>query len=206
MRPTLPAITLALAAVTSAAHGAPTVFYLHGKFVEEHGAGDVHPQHGPYRYREILAALGRDGAEVVSEVRPRDTDVSDYADRIVAAIRARLQAGQPARDITVVGASKGAVIAALVSSRLGVDDARFVLMGACNDWLESAWAPRFTGHVLSIFDDKDDIAGSCATIAARSRGLAEYREIELHTGLGHGFLYTPREAWMAPARDWISRR
>ena len=193
---------LAMAAPARAA----TIYYLHGKFVEEHAAGDAHPQFGPYRYEDILAALGRDGAEVVSEVRPRDTDVSEYADQVVADIRKRLAAGEPASDIAVVGASKGAVIAALVSSRLAEDEVRFVLMGACNDWLERTWKPRLRGRVLSIYDDRDDIARSCSTIADRSIGLAAFEEIELHTGRGHGFLYTAGEDWVVPALAWLSRR
>lgn len=205
MRLALLALALALA-VAAAPARATTVYYLHGKFVEEHGPDEAHPQFGRYRYRDILAALGRDGAEVVSEIRPRDTDVSAYADTIVADIRNRLQAGQPANDIAVVGASKGAVIVALVSSRLAEDDVYFVLMGACNDWLEATWKPRLRGRLLSIFDHQDEIARSCGTIAARSTGLTEFKEIELHTGSGHGFLYTPGEAWVAPALAWISRR
>ena len=199
-------LALLLASFPVLAQAGPTVYYLHGKFVEEHAADDVHPQHGRYHYREILAALGRDGADVVSEIRARDTDVSAHADKVVAQIRERLRRGTPARDIAVVGASKGAVIAALVSARLGENDVRYVLMGACNDWLEATWAPRFTGDVLSIFDATDDIARSCATIAARSKAMGNYREIELQTGRGHGFLYTPDEAWVAPALEWISRR
>lgn len=183
------------------ARAAPVTIYLHGKFVEEHGPQDVHPQHGPYRYDAILQALARDGAEVVSEKRARDTDVSAYADRVVADLRARLAAGTPARELAVVGASKGGVIAALVSSRLDNDEVRYVLMGACNDWLERTHHPRLHGRVLAIFDAADDVAGSCGPLAA-ARPPARFREIELHTGRGHGFLYTP-DAWIEPVLAFL---
>jgi hypothetical protein len=183
-----------------------TIYYLHGKFVEENGPEGVHPHHGPYRYRDILTALARDGAVVESEMRARDTDVSRYADKIVAEIRARLAEGQSAKDIAVVGASKGGIIGALVSARLAEDDVTFVLMGACNGWLEETYEPRFRGRLLAVYDASDDIAGSCADSASRSKRLAEFREIRLDTGRGHGFLYTPGEEWIAPALDWIGRR
>ena len=137
----------AVVLLAPAAHAAPVTIYLHGKFIEEHPAGAVHPQHGPYRFDEIVAALGRDGAAVVADRRKKDTDVSAYAERVVADVRARIAAGTPARDIAIVGASKGGVIAALVSSRLDQDDITYVLMGACNDWLAQTHRPRLHGRV-----------------------------------------------------------
>jgi hypothetical protein len=194
-----------LAAFALPARAAPVVYYLHGKFVEETLPDAEHPQHGRYDYEGILAALRRDGASVVSERRAPGTDVSDYADRIVADIRASIAQGVAARDIAVVGASKGGVIATLVSHRLGNDEVAFVLMGSCNDWLETHWQPRLRGRVLSLYDADDEIADSCGAIAARSRPSA-FEEIELHTRRGHGFLYRADEAWLAPALDWIAHR
>jgi hypothetical protein len=196
---------LLLALLAAPVQAAPVVYYLHGKFVEENPDDAAHPQHGRYDYTGILAALRRDGATVVSERRPRGTDVSDYADRIVTDIRALLAQGVAAADIAVVGASKGAVIAALVSARLGQNEVAFVLMGACNDWLETTWQPRLRGRVLSIFDADDELARSCTTIAKRSKSLAAFEEIELHTRRGHGFLYRADEVWVAPALKWIAR-
>jgi hypothetical protein len=178
------------------------IYYLHGKFVEEFGAQGVHPQHGPYLYDDIVQQLAVRGAEVISEVRQRDTDVSDYADRIVAQIRARIGEGTEPGSITVIGASKGAVIGSLVSTRLAERDVRYVLMAACNEWLENTFRPRFTGRLLSIHESTDDLVGSCRDIAARSTELAKFEEITLHTGLGHGFLYRPMPEWMTPALDW----
>lgn len=188
------------------AQAGQVVYYLHGKFLEENALDAVHPQFGKYHYHDILQVLGRDGAEVVSGLRPSDTDVSAHADKIVADIRTRIAAGQPPRDIAVVGASKGAVIGALVSTRLQEDDVAFVLMGACNEWLERTHRPRLRGRVLSIYDSGDDIAGSCKEIAHLSTNVAAFEEVRLDLGLGHGFLYLPREAWTTPALEWISRR
>ena len=143
--------------------------------------------------------MGDSGLQVVSEVRPKDTDPSAYADKIVAEVRERLAAGVPAANITIVGASKGSVIAMLVSSRLRVDGIRYVFLANCNDWMERTFAPRFTGRVLSIYEASDDIGQSCRAIAARSPGLRRFEEIRLDTGLGHGVVYRPLNEWVGPA-------
>ena len=48
---------------------------------------------------------------VISEQRPRNTDVEEYAGKVTGQITALLDAGVPAENITVLGASKGAAIA-----------------------------------------------------------------------------------------------
>src|SRR4051812_32391537 len=106
------AAALALAAAAAPAEGAPRyVFYLHGAIVEDQGPQGVSPRFGRYDYPGILDAFRRRGFTLVSEVRPRGTDPGAYADRVVAAVRALVARGTPASRITVIGASKGAVIA-----------------------------------------------------------------------------------------------
>jgi pimeloyl-ACP methyl ester carboxylesterase len=202
---TLPAGTTLAQPPAPGAGARPVLFYLHGRFVEEFGEDGISPEHGPYEYRRILARLRAGGTRVESERRPRDTDVSDYADRVVERIRELIEEGHRASDITVIGASKGSVIATLVSTRLDEADVRYVLMANCNAWLENTWHPRLHGRVLSIFEASDDLAGSCRALAARSKALTEFEEIELDTGLGHGFLYRPIDAWVEPALCWATR-
>lgn len=183
---------------------APVLIYLHGKIVEDAGLDAVHPEHGPYRFRAIVQALSRDGAHVVAERRAPGTDVAEAAAHVVELIQARLRSGVAPERITLVCASKGAVIAALVSSRLEEARIRYVLMAACNDWLEAA-RPQLHGHVLSVFERSDQIGRSCRPIAAHSQALSEFEEIALDTGLGHGFLYRPRREWVEPVLEWSRR-
>ena len=110
-------------------------YYLHGKVVEDLGPRGVNPRWGVYDYPGIIAALEKEGIKVVSEVRPKDTDPSAYADKVVADIRARIRSGISPSRITVAGASKGSVIAALVSTRLRNAQVRYVLLANCNQWL-----------------------------------------------------------------------
>src|SRR5687767_1995638 len=88
----------------------PIVYYLHGKIVEDLGPRGVSPRFGAYDYSGIVDAFRKAGVDVISEVRPKDTDPSAYADRLVADIRGKVEAGVPPSQITVVGASKGSAI------------------------------------------------------------------------------------------------
>ena len=187
------------------ASGPRYFYYLHGKIVEDLGPRGVSPVHGAYDYPGMVAALEAQGLEVVSEIRPRDTDVSLYADRVVADIRRRIAAGTPPSRITVAGASKGSVIAALVSTRLGEDGVRYVLLANCNDWLIRTHDPRLSGDILSIYEVSDDIGGSCAPLVARSPRVRRFEELRLETGLGHGIVYRPIQQWLAPAVAWAKR-
>ncbi len=182
------------------------LFYLHGRIVEEQGPQGVSPVHGRYDYPAILAAFRQRGFEVVSEARPRDTDVELYAERVAREVEALIGRGVDPSHITLVGASKGAVIVALASTRLRRPNLRYVLLASCNDWLIRTHEPRLTGEVLSIYEASDDIGGSCRSLAERSPWLARFAEVRLETGLGHGMVYRPLDAWVAPAAEWARRQ
>jgi hypothetical protein len=181
------------------------VYYLHGKIVEDLGPRGVSPQFGAYDYPGILKAFENAGLRVQSEVRPKNTDVSAYANKIVADIGQKLKSGVPASHITVVGASKGAVIAMLVSDRMREPRLRYVFLADCNDWFQRTYNPHFNGEVLSVFERSDDIGKSCAPIARRSPGLRRFKEFALNTGLGHGLVYRPLKVWVEPAIRWAKR-
>ena len=173
--------------------------------MEDAGPRGISPRFGAYDYAGIVAALGRDGATVVSEARPAGTDARAYADKVVDEIRARLAAGVPPSHVTVIGASKGSVIATLVSTRLARRGIRYVLVADCNDWLIREFDPHLSGEVLSIYETSDEIGGSCRPLVERSPAVTRFREVALHTGLGHGLIYRPLDDWVAPALAWSRR-
>ncbi len=201
------ALPIAAALLTGAkpAEAPYHLFYLHGRIVEDQGPSGVSPRFGRYDYPGILAAFRARGLRVVSEVRPSGTDPSLYADKVVGEVRAMLDRGVPPAHITIVGASKGAVITSLVSTRLREPGVRYVLLANCNDWLIRTHDPRLTGEVLSIYEKSDDLGGTCRPLAARSPGLKRFSEIALNTGLGHGMVYRPIRAWVDPAASWAKR-
>jgi hypothetical protein len=59
----------------------------------------------------------------------------------------------------------------------------------------------FYGNILSIYE-KSDAAGSCQLHTKNSKGIQQYKEIALNTGLKHGFLYKPLPEWLIPAKNW----
>ncbi len=177
------------------------LFYLHGRIVEEQGLAAVSPDHGPYEYAAIVRALADAGLTVIGEVRARDTDPEAYADSVAAQIGRLLAAGVRPRDVTVLGASKGAVIAMLVSTRLAVP-VRYVLLANCNDYILRTFTLRLHGDVLSIYDAGDPLGQSCQPLFDESPDVGERREIRLDTGLGHGFIFRPLESWLRPAIEW----
>lgn len=160
------------------------------------------PRFGPYRFDAIVDALGATGTTVHAPLRPRSQDNGDAAALVAANVRALLASGVPASAITVVGASRGAIIAMLVSDRLSQPTLRFVLMGACNDWVFDQLRPTLSGAFLSIYEAGDEFGGSCELLMRTQPGVRAFEEIRLETGLGHGFLYAPLDAWVRPAMRW----
>ncbi len=179
---------------------AATVFYLHGKIVEDHGDNAVHPRYGAYEYSKIVSALERAGHTVVSEVRVPGTDRGRYAAKVISSIKVLLRNGTPPQDIVVVGFSKGAQIAVLVSQQLANPDVRFVFQAVCGSWVSGQSELRVYGDILSLYESSD-AAGSCEDLFQKSS--ASTCEISLSTGLEHGAFYRPIPAWLDPQQRWI---
>jgi hypothetical protein len=201
MRRSLPFLLLALAACASQPPFSPHVIYVHGKAVEDGGRRPT-TGYGVYEYDAILDALRAEGFEVTSEQRPKDADPNVYAEHVAAEVRALLGRGVPPSSITVIGASKGAVITMLASTRLQHPDVRYVVLGNCNDSIFRRFDIRLSGHVLSVFETADELGQTCAQFFERSGKLTSHDEIELRLGIGHAFLYTPRRDWLDPAARW----
>ncbi|HEV8121360.1 MAG TPA: alpha/beta hydrolase, partial [Candidatus Polarisedimenticolia bacterium] len=82
------------------------VIYLHGRIVEEQGRRPTSPEWGIFEYDRILGALAGEGAVVISEQRPRNTDPDTFAAHVVEQVRQIIRAGVQPEHVTVVGFSK----------------------------------------------------------------------------------------------------
>ncbi len=183
--------------------GMKHVFYLHGMIVSVQGIHAVSEEFGPYEYEAIIDALKAEGYEVHAEVRTTRTDFDAFCRKISAQIDQLISEGVSPRDITVIGASMGGLMAMQVSD-LNPHPVNYVLLGANSDRNEKHFDWHLHGHVLGIYEASDQIAGKDYTYwMKRSSEASEFEQILINTGLGHGFLYTPDEAWMGPAREWI---
>ena len=183
------------------------LFYLHGKIIENEGIQAVSPVYGAYEYQGILETFSAHGFRVISEPRPKDAESSFFAWRIKGQVEALLKAGVPPSKVTVVGASKGAAIAILVSNLVENLNIRYVLLSICNPDLVTEFVLNQTilhGHVLSIYDQGDDLAGTCQELfeISEGKGILDHQEIELNIGLSHGMLYQPLDDWVMPTVEW----
>ncbi len=185
------------------------LFYIHGRIIEEQGIPAVDPVFGEYEYQSILERLSSYGFVVISEQRVKNTDSIEYAKRIQEQVTILLNAGVPATNIIVVGASKGAYITIYASHFLENQEIKFVIMGICNSEIVADFKQNHIflyGKVLSIYDSADyQYGGSCEelfTLSEGNEGLSRYDEIVLNIGTGHGILYKPLDEWITPVIQW----
>jgi hypothetical protein len=183
------------------------LFYLHGAIIENEGVHAVSPRFGAYEYEQILNAFIDKGFIVISEPRPRGTDVEKYAVKVVGQVTALLKAGVPPQRITVVGGSRGGQIAIATSTLLKNKDVNFVVVAGCgNGYFYSHFPINLYGNVLSIYDYKDDTgAGSCRRFLDKATGLNRHKEVELRVGLGHGIVFHPLKEWIDLVVEWANQ-
>jgi len=186
------------------------LFYLHGKIIEDQGIPAVSPDYGEYEYKAILEKLSSYGFVVISEQRVKNTDSMEYAKKITEQVTALLKAGVPARNITIVGASKGAGITIFVSHLLENEEVNYVIMAICDPaTVEELKQNEISlyGNVLSIYDSTDELAGSCRELFSFSegKGISKHNEIVLNVGTGHGILFKPLDEWIIPVIQWAGK-
>jgi hypothetical protein len=186
------------------------LFYLHGKIIEDQGIPAISPDYGDYEYQAILEQLSGHGLVVISEQRAKNTDSMAYAKKITAQVTALLKAGVRPKNITVVGASKGAGIAIFISHLLENKDLNFVLMAICDPvTIEELKQNQvfLYGNVLSIYDSADSLAGSCQELFSFSegKGINRHDEIILKAGTGHGIVFKPLAEWITPTLNWAEK-
>lgn len=179
------------------------LFYLHGLIIENEGVRPTSPKFGVYEYQEILDAFKSKGFVVISEPRPKGTDPEQYAAKVVEQVRKLLAAGVPPQSITVVGASRGGGIAMIASTRLKNRRVKFAIMAACGDWdVYKKVGIDLWGAILSVYDSKDDMAGTCTDFFRKSTGISKKKEVVLKLGMGHGILYRPLKEWVDVVTQW----
>ena len=183
------------------------LIYIHGKIIEDQGLPAISPDYGEYEYEAILKRFSDYGFVVISDQRPKNADVVEYAQKTAQQAKDLLEAGVLAKNITVVGASKGGAIAIYVSNLLANPEVNYVIMAICHpdnvtDFIRDQIS--LYGNVLSIYDSSDELAGSCQSLfdLSQGKGLAKHDEIVLHIGTGHGILYKPLDEWITPIIQW----
>lgn len=180
------------------------IFYLHHKFIELFGIDSAHFEYGNSDYNHIIDRFKSSGFEVISEIRPKDTDAIKYAKKVSKQIDSLISLGIKPSNITVIGASKGGYIAQFVSSFVNNPSINYVFIGCCNEEdLVNQPNINFSGNVLSIYEKSDVLGQSCQKMKNRTKeNIRKFKELELNTGLKHGFLYKNLDNWTIPAMNW----
>ena len=179
------------------------LFYLHGRIIEVQGPEAVSADFGRYEYRRILETFADRGFVVVAEVR-EDGAGREFAVATARQVRRLLDAGVPARSITVVGFSKGGFLALGVSSLVGSDEVGYAILAGCGPdpgWVERM-GPRIRGRFLSLLDRSDRLSPSCAPLFEAAEQVREKGEHVFDTGLDHGLFYRPRADWVDRLVEW----
>lgn len=183
--------------------GTKHVFYLHGRIIEQEGTNAVSDVYGAYEFDNILKALAMDNTIVHGDVRTENVDARGYAQSISKEINTLIQSGIKPTDITIIGASKGAIIAAHLSD-INANPINYVLLAGNNTYQEENNNWILHGQILCIYEVSDTIAGKDYNHWNNTKNNTTlFEQIELNTGLGHGFIYRPIKEWMEPTRAWI---
>jgi hypothetical protein len=178
------------------------LIYLHGRILEVQGRQAVSPDFGKYEYDAILKALADKGLVVISELRGPDTGPA-YAKKVAAQVRKLVAGGVPANHITVAGFSKGGLLARATAVELADPAVNFVIMAGCGRGPDDAGAARLKGRLLSLYDESDEMAGSCQRLFGPGM---QTKEVKLTTGLRHGLFFRPRADWIDLVADWARPR
>lgn len=184
------------------------IFFIHNKFLEENPDGTYSDTYGvTVNYKGIVESYKNDGFVVFSEKRPAETNEQDYARKVVSQIDSLISKGIKPNHITVIGTSKGGYIAQFISTFAKQPDMNFVFIGSFqNEDIERLPTINFCGNILTIYE-KSDVFGVSAIKRKETSKLKinEFKEIELNTGLKHGFLYIASDLWIKPSKMWAKR-
>jgi len=183
------------------------VFFLHNRFVETHELNEPHPQYGIAEYNKIIKAFKDNGFTVISEKRKADVNVKVYALKVKKQIDSLLSLGVSANHITVIGTSKGGYIAQYVSTYAKNPDLNFVFIACYNDRdIERFPDINFCGNILTIYEKTDPLGVSALKRKETSNcKIKNFKEIELNTGLRHGFQFKALKEWLEPSMKWAKR-
>ena len=76
----------------------------------------VSEEYGKYEFDSIVNALKDSNTLVIAEVRTENVDYLQYANKVSKEIDSLVKLGIKSKEITVIGASKGAIIASNISN------------------------------------------------------------------------------------------
>ena len=182
------------------------IFFLHNRFLETHKLNELHPEFGRTEYKEIIAEFKKSGFTVISKIRKGNVNAREYAVGIVTQIDSLIKNGTDPKKITVVGTSKGGYIAQFVSTLAHNPNLNFVFIASFMvEDIRNIPEINFCGNILTIYEQSDPYGFSALErIQTSTCEISHFKEIELNTGLRHGFLFKPLKEWIEPTIKWAN--
>ena len=182
------------------------IYYLHGRIIEIQGKDAISDVYGKYEFDSIVNVLSGLGHNTIAEVRKENVDYLEYAHKISKEIDSLVEIGVKPTYITIIGASKGAIIASNISD-INLNPINYVLLAGNNKYQEENNNWKFHGQVLCFYDLSDSIAGENYDYWINNENYTtKFEQIELATNLGHGFLYKPLKDWLEPTKKWVIKQ
>ncbi len=181
------------------------VFYAHGYIVEGKDPKPINTKNGwgVYDFPAIKQALSDKSYTLIAHHREKNTDPFAYAYELNKQVRSLVEKGVSARNITLIGFSRGSFISAIASDKLSDLEINTVILAGCGGLTASKHTDiKVFGHVLSVYEQSDE-AQSCAALHKRSTQTRSFNEIVINTGLEHGAFYKPMNEWVTPVKAWV---
>ena len=182
------------------------IFFLHNRFLEEHELDELHTEFGRTEYLEIINEFKKREFKVISEKRNGNVNAREYAIGIVSKIDSLIKNGTEPKKITVVGTSKGGYIAQYVSTLANNPNLNFVFIASFrNSDIQNIPEINYCGNILTIYEKTDPFGVSALEREKTSTcEIKHFKEIELNTKMGHGFLFKPLKEWIEPTIKWAN--
>lgn len=182
------------------------IFFLHNRFLEEHELDELHTEFGRTEYLEIINEFKKREFKVISEKRNGNVNAREYAIGIVSKIDSLIKNGTEPKKITIVGTSKGGYIAQYVSTLANNPNLNFVFIASFrNSDIQNIPEINYCGNILTIYEKTDPFGVSALERKKTSAcEIKHFKEIELNTKMGHGFLFKPLKEWIEPTIKWAN--
>lgn len=182
------------------------IFFLHNRFLETHDLNELHPEFGRTEYREIINEFKNNGFTVISEKRNGNVNARDYALGVINQIDSLIKHGAEPNKITVIGTSKGGYIAQYVSTLANNPNLNFIFIASFrNSDIQNIPEINYCGNILTIYEKTDPFGVSAVERKENSTcKIKHFKEIELNTGMGHGFIFKALKEWIEPSIKWAN--
>lgn len=178
------------------------VFYSHGLIVEGTNPRPVNSRWGTYEFPMIKASLADKSYHLIAYQRPKNTDPQAYAKKLASEVNQLIAKGVPAKNISLIGFSRGGAITILASHLLANNDITFIILAGCSRYFQNHPDVVAFGNIFSIFETSDSV-GSCQFLIDRSKDVTSFTEQSISTGKEHGAFYSPLPQWIIPVKQWL---